>query len=121
MSGPPVVPPPPPSGQQFQIVHGDQRVTIVEVGGGIREYVAAERPVLDPYPLAEMCDGAHGAPLIPWPNRLADGRYSFAVAPPITMRYQVSSATDPSVASGIVHLTVSQRVDAAVSYGQVDG
>ena len=24
-----------------------------------------------------MCDGAHGAPLIPWPNRLADGRYSF--------------------------------------------
>lgn len=24
-----------------------------------------------------MCDGAHGAPLVPWPNRLADGRYSF--------------------------------------------
>jgi aldose 1-epimerase len=24
-----------------------------------------------------MCDGAHGAPLIPWPNRLADGRYRF--------------------------------------------
>ena len=25
----------------------------------------------------QLCDGAHGAPLIPWPNRLADGRYSF--------------------------------------------
>ncbi len=24
-----------------------------------------------------MCDGAHGAPLIPWPNRLADGAYTF--------------------------------------------
>lgn len=24
-----------------------------------------------------MRDGAHGAPLIPWPNRLEDGRYSF--------------------------------------------
>jgi aldose 1-epimerase len=24
-----------------------------------------------------MCDGAHGAPLIPWPNRIAEGRYSF--------------------------------------------
>jgi len=24
-----------------------------------------------------MCDGAHGTPLIPWPNRLADGRYRF--------------------------------------------
>ena len=24
-----------------------------------------------------MCDGAHGSPLVPWPNRLADGRYRF--------------------------------------------
>ena len=44
-----------------------------------------------------------------------DGRYSFAVSPPITTRYQVSTAADRSVASGIVHLTVSRRVDAAVS------
>src|SRR5919198_1185369 len=61
-----------------------------------------------PFPFqafAEIARGASGA----------DGRYSFAVSPPITMRYQVSSATDRSVASGIVHLTVSQRVDAAVS------
>ena len=67
----------PPSGEQFEIVHGDQRATIVEVGGGIREYGVAGRDVLDPYPLEAMCDGAHGAPLIPWPNRLADGRYRF--------------------------------------------
>ncbi len=66
-----------PSGEQFEIRHGDQRATIVEVGGGIREYEAGGRPVLDPYPIEEMCDGAHGAVLIPWPNRLADGRYSF--------------------------------------------
>jgi aldose 1-epimerase len=33
--------------------------------------------VLDPYAPDSICDGAHGAPLIPWPNRLADGRYSF--------------------------------------------
>jgi aldose 1-epimerase len=66
-----------PSGEQFEIVHGDQRATIVEVGGGIREYSLAGRDVLDPYPLEAICDGAHGAPLIPWPNRLADGRYRF--------------------------------------------
>jgi aldose 1-epimerase len=35
------------------------------------------RTVLDPYPLEAICDGAHGAPLIPWPNRLGDGRYRF--------------------------------------------
>ena len=35
------------------------------------------RAVLDPYPVDAMCDGAHGAPLIPWPNRLEDGSYHF--------------------------------------------
>lgn len=67
----------PPSGAQFEIKHGDQRATVVEVGGGLREYSVAGRDVLEPYPLAAICDGAHGMPLIPWPNRLADGRYSF--------------------------------------------
>lgn len=66
-----------PSGEQFEIAYEDQRATIVEVGGGVREYRVAGRAVLDPYPREAMCDGAHGAPLIPWPNRLADGRYSF--------------------------------------------
>ena len=53
------------------------RATIVEVGGGVREYEVDGVPVLDPYPLGAMCDGAHGTPLVPWPNRLADGRYSW--------------------------------------------
>ena len=66
-----------PSGEQFEIAYGDQRATIVEVGGGIREFTAGDRDVLEPYPRDAVCDGAHGAPLIPWPNRLADGRYSF--------------------------------------------
>ena len=66
-----------PSGDQYEITWKDQHATIVEVGGGIREYEVGGRPVLDPYGLDAMCDGAHGAPLIPWPNRLADGRYRF--------------------------------------------
>lgn len=67
----------PPSGQQFEIVHGEQRATIVEVGGGVRCYDVAGRSVLDPYSIDDICDGAHGTTLIPWPNRLDDGRYSF--------------------------------------------
>jgi aldose 1-epimerase len=66
-----------PSGEQYGIAHGDQRATIVEVGGGVREYSQGGRPILDPYDAASMCDGAHGTPLIPWPNRLAGGRYRF--------------------------------------------
>lgn len=80
----------PPSGEQFEIAHGEQRATIVEVGGGVRGYAVGERPVLDPYPAQAMCDGGHGAPLIPWPNRLADGRYRFD-----GVDYQVA-LTEPS-------------------------
>jgi aldose 1-epimerase len=66
-----------PSGQQFELSYDEQRAVIVEVGGGVRAYVHGSRPVLDPYPKDAMSDGAHGAALIPWPNRLGDGRYRF--------------------------------------------
>jgi aldose 1-epimerase len=66
-----------PSGEQFELTYGEQRATIVEVGAGIREYLDGDRDVLQPYAVDAICDAAHGAPLIPWPNRLADGRYSF--------------------------------------------
>ena len=66
-----------PSGDQFEIGYGEQRATIVEVGGGVRAYRVGHRAVLEPYPIEAMCDGAHGMPLIPWPNRLGDGRYRF--------------------------------------------
>src|SRR3954447_1760909 len=67
----------PPSGEQFEIRHRDQRATIVEVGGAIREYSVGERSLLDPFPIDRMADGAHGNPLVPWPNRLADGKYEW--------------------------------------------
>jgi hypothetical protein len=58
-----------PSGAQLRVTWGDQRATVVEVGGGIRCCEVGDRPVLDPYPVDAICDGAHAAPRIPWPNR----------------------------------------------------
>lgn len=66
-----------PSGNQYEISFENQNATVVEVGGGIRQYKVGGRDVLDPYPIESMCDGAHGTPLIPWPNRLEDGKYAF--------------------------------------------
>ncbi len=66
-----------PSGEQYELIAGDYRATIVEVGGGVRACYRGERPVLHPYPVTAICDGAHGTPLIPWPNRLSEGRYRF--------------------------------------------
>jgi aldose 1-epimerase len=67
----------PPSGEQVEIVRGDQRATIVEVGGGLRTYTVAGRDVLDGYAIGEMCSGGRGQVLLPWPNRIRDGRYEF--------------------------------------------
>ncbi|WP_028935978.1 aldose 1-epimerase family protein [Pseudonocardia spinosispora] len=67
-----------PSGEQYEITDGGQRATLVEVGGGIRAYSSDGRAVLDGYGVDEMCGGARGAPLIPWPNRILNGQFTFS-------------------------------------------
>ena len=66
-----------PTGAQHAICHGDQRATVVQVGGGLREYEVAGFPVLDGYGVDELAGPSRGHVLQPWPNRLADGRYEF--------------------------------------------
>jgi aldose 1-epimerase len=67
-----------PSGRQFEIRFAEQAVTAVEVGGGLRAYIAAGADVLDGYSAGEPCDGGRGQLLLPWPNRIQDGTYAFA-------------------------------------------
>src|SRR5689334_25261365 len=69
--------PVPASGEQVEIVSGSQRATVVEVGGVVRAYREGDRDVLEPYDVERMSDGAHGAVLVPWPNRVEDGSYDF--------------------------------------------
>lgn len=69
-----------PSGQQLELRHGTSQVTITEVGGGLRDYRVAGAPVLDGYPVAAMAGRGRGQLLLPWPNRIAGGRYTFGGA-----------------------------------------
>ena len=66
-----------PSGEQFEIRHGDQRAVAVEVGGGLRWYERAGRPLIAGYSDKEPARASMGLPLVPWPNRIRDGRYAF--------------------------------------------
>ncbi len=66
-----------PSGEQVEIRHGGQRVVVVEAGGGIRTYDVDGRPVLAGYDVGQVAPAARGQLLIPWPNRLHRGRYSW--------------------------------------------
>ena len=44
------------SGEQFEIAFGDQRATVVEVGGGLRSYSAGGLELLDGFPADEPID-----------------------------------------------------------------
>lgn len=66
------------SGEQVTIGAGDLRLTAVTVGGGMRELTHGDWHVLDGYGAEEVAPGGAGQPLMPWPNRLAGGRYEFA-------------------------------------------
>ena len=68
----------PASGRQMHLAAGTMTATVVQVGAGLRELAIAGRPVLDGYAQDEIAAYAQGQALVPWPNRLADGRYTFA-------------------------------------------
>jgi aldose 1-epimerase len=66
-----------PTGAQYRIAHGEQHATVVEVGAGLREYSVAGFPVVDGFGEEEIAAVGRGQVLVPWPNRVANGRYEF--------------------------------------------
>ena len=69
----------PPSGAQHTLFDpaSDASVVITEVGATLRVFTVGERDVVVPFGPDEICPAGHGAILAPWPNRLADGRYTW--------------------------------------------
>jgi aldose 1-epimerase len=65
------------SGQQWRISAAGHEATVVEVGGGLREYGVGGVPLLYGYAEDEPAPSSAGAQLVPWPNRIRDGRYTF--------------------------------------------
>ncbi|HUE58411.1 MAG TPA: aldose 1-epimerase family protein [Acidimicrobiales bacterium] len=66
-----------PSGRQFLLSEAGQELVVVEVGGGIRTYRSDGVDVLDGYEASVMCTGGRGELLVPWPNRVGDGRWEW--------------------------------------------
>ncbi|NUQ32917.1 MAG: aldose 1-epimerase family protein [Dermatophilaceae bacterium] len=67
-----------PTGQQWTIGHGPFEATVVEVGGGLRTFTRDGVDVVAGYAADEPCASGRGQQLMPWPNRVRDGRYTFA-------------------------------------------
>lgn len=65
------------SGEQYDISAGEHRVTVAEVGAGLRRYEVAGVGVTCGYGLDTLPPKGCGTTLVPWPNRLDAGRYTF--------------------------------------------
>lgn len=72
MSGPK----PSPTGEQWHLAAGADELVVVEVGGGLRSWTRDGVDVLAGYAADAPCTSGRGQQLIPWPNRIRDGRYT---------------------------------------------
>ncbi|HWC22292.1 MAG TPA: aldose 1-epimerase family protein [Flexivirga sp.] len=107
----------PPSGEQWEITHGDQRLTVVSVGGGIRSYDAGGRPALFGYPTDAKADAGRGQLLMPWPNRIADGKYTFDGA---SQQLPLTEPARLNASHGLVRWeqwSLVERTDSTVTVG----
>jgi aldose 1-epimerase len=98
-----------PSGEQWTIRHGDHEVVVVEVGGGLRSYTWAGRPVLFGYDETEQASGGRGQLLTPWPNRVRDGRYEFGTGGPLQLA--LSEPAKHNAIHGLVRWTTWHVVE----------
>jgi aldose 1-epimerase len=69
--------PAPLSGTQFTLTRGDDTAVVASIGASLRSFQHAGRDLVVPYEADEVRPGYRGATLVPWPNRVVDGRYTF--------------------------------------------
>jgi aldose 1-epimerase len=63
------------SGDQVAISSGAHQAIVTTVGATLRSYSVQGQRVIDGFEDNEVSPGGRGQVLMPWPNRIADGRY----------------------------------------------
>jgi aldose 1-epimerase len=66
-----------PSGDQFEFAAAGYRAVVTECGATLRVLEHEGRPLLHGFGEDEMSSAGRGQLLMPWPNRIRDGAYSF--------------------------------------------
>ena len=84
-----------PSGDQFEFAAAGYRAVVTESGATLRVLEHAGRPLLHGFPDDQMSSAGRGQLLMPWPNRVRDGVYTF------DGRDQRLGLTEPTLANAI--------------------
>ncbi|MGH3544739.1 MAG: aldose 1-epimerase family protein [Mycobacteriales bacterium] len=67
-----------PSGEQWTISAAGHRAVVVQTGGGLRTYECDGEALVAGYDDSELAPQGSGQLFAPWPDRLAQGQYTFA-------------------------------------------
>jgi aldose 1-epimerase len=69
------------TGEQYELRAGSYAAIVTEGGARLRSLTFDGRPLVASFGADALPPVSRGAVLAPWPNRIADGRYSFAGQP----------------------------------------
>lgn len=110
---------PPTEPTEVRLSAGDAALAVDLRGGGLRELTVGDWHVLDGYPAGTVPRGRRGGVLLPWPNRLRDGRWNWRGR---DLQLDVASPGSPNATHGLVSwqpFTVLRQQDDVVTVGAV--
>ncbi|RBM10371.1 aldose epimerase [Prauserella sp. PE36] len=66
-----------PTGEQFELIRGNARAVVTEIGAGLRAFEIGGVPYLEPFAAEDEPPKGAGQVLVPWPNRTKAARWTF--------------------------------------------
>ena len=89
-----------PAGQNLVLVHGAWRAEVVTVGACLRSLSRDSVDLVAGWPVGEMTRSSRGAVMMPWVNRVGDGRYEIGGR---TYQLALSEPAKGNAIHGLVH------------------
>ena len=109
-----------PTGQQYQIAFGRYGAVVTEVGASLRSLTLDGREVLSTFAADEVPHGSRGRQLVPWPNRIRDGRYTFdGVERQLPITEVPRNCALHGLGEGMAWRLVSHTIDEVVLTGSI--
>ena len=101
-----------PTGRRFRLASADGRVTaqVAQVGASLRALEVDGVALVPPYPDGTPTPSASGITLVPWPNRVRDGRWTQRGE---TRQLPITEPKTGSASHGLLRFMPYQPVDAA--------
>jgi aldose 1-epimerase len=97
-----------PTGDQYEITFQGQRAVVTEVGATLRVYSVDGHDVIAGFGEDEVVHGGRGMQLLPWPNRIRDGIYTFEG---VEQQLALSEPTRHNAIHGLVRHVVWDLMD----------